>query len=162
MRDPTTRNMSGLLYESERVCHYCGEVYTCTSHRGKYCSRKCLQKYRYEHSMLNPEWRLNRLVSMAKNRATTKQVPFDIDTNYMMELWSYQNGKCAVSGIDLDLIMSKEFTTNPEAPSIDRIVPNKGYVKGNVRIVCYQVNAALSEYGEEQLLKMCEAIVAFR
>lgn len=99
---------------------------------------------------------------MAKNRAKTKRVPFDIGGAYLSELWDEQNGKCAVSGMEMDLIMSEKYLTNPQAPSVDRIIPSKGYVKGNVRIVCYQVNMALSEYGEEQLMKMCRAIVAYR
>jgi hypothetical protein len=47
------------------------------------------------------------------------------------------------------------------SPSLDKIIPKLGYVRGNVRVVCYQVNMALGEYGEEKLIEMCKR-VAFR
>lgn len=36
-------------------------------------------------------------------------------------------------------------------PSIDRIDSNKGYVRGNIRIVCYIANLAMSQFGEGAL-----------
>lgn len=161
MRNPNP-NISGIIFSSMKVCAYCENEFESNAYRGKYCSLSCGKRDRYESSVLNSEWRLNRLVSMAKNRATTKRVAFNIDTEYVYSLWNKQDGKCAVSGLDLDLTMSDRYSTNPQAPSIDRIIPALGYVRGNIRIVCYQVNIALSEYGEEQLMKMCKAIVAYR
>lgn len=157
-----TYNTSGINFISDKVCIGCEQEFTSYTFRGKYCTRDCHKKNRYRLSVGNPYWRLTKLSHMAKNRATTKNVPYDIDGDYLGQLWDKQEGCCAVSGMELDLEMSDKYLTNPQAPSVDRIIPALGYVRGNVRIVCYQVNMALSEYGEEQLIKMCKAIVAYR
>lgn len=133
-------------YSSHKVCKQCGKEFM-GAKNSRYCSGACSDMNMYEAKMLNPEWRISRLVAMAKNRAAEKSVPFDIDTEYMMTLWS---GKCAISGIPLELGRSEKGKVNPYAPSIDRIVPSLGYVKGNVRLICYQANVAISEFGLEQ------------
>jgi hypothetical protein len=48
---------------------------------------------------------------------------------------------------------------HPFAPSIDRIIPKKGYVKGNVQVVCWAYNAAKNQWGEDVLLTLAHAIV---
>ena len=105
--------------------------------------------------MEKPEWRLKKLMSMAKNRAKTKRIPFDLDIKHLMKLW---DGKCSISGVDLYL-KAGSGRVHRRAPSIDRIVPEFGYVKGNVRIVTYQVNVAISEFGEEGLMKLVSEVV---
>lgn len=98
--------------------------------------------------MLDYKWRLKKLYAMAKNRARDKDVPFDIDMEHLLELWG--EGFCSLSGIPLELGRSERGKVHPYAPSLDRIKPELGYTKGNVRIVCYQMNIAISEFGLEQ------------
>ena len=43
-------------------------------------------------------------------------------------------------------------------PSLDRIEPDHGYVKGNVRIVAFIVNLAMNEWGEEALWRLVESM----
>jgi hypothetical protein len=43
--------------------------------------------------------------------------------------------------------------------SLDRIIPVLGYVRGNVRVVCFAVNQARSDYGDEVLLIIAKALV---
>jgi hypothetical protein len=45
-------------------------------------------------------------------------------------------------------------------PSLDRIIPNLGYVPGNLRIVSNFVNIAMNEWGEEALKAFVEAYAA--
>lgn len=100
---------------------------------------------------------------MAKNRAKTGNLKFNLDKEYLIGLWEEQEGCCALSGRVFDLKRPrKNETVRANAPSLDRIKPNKGYVKGNVRFVCYQVNTALNEYGEEALLNLCKDVLAYK
>lgn len=98
----------------------------------------------------------------AKYRAKKLNISFNLDSKYLEGIWEEQQGRCAVSGRDFDLSRPNiEASTRPNSPSLDRINPKEGYIKGNVRIVCYQVNTALNEYGEEALISLCKDIIAF-
>lgn len=44
-----------------------------------------------------------------------------------------------------------------DTPSIDRIIPAIGYVYTNIRIVCFAMNVALHNWGEEVLFRVVEA-----
>ena len=133
---------------SIKICKTCTKEYLPESNHSKYCSSLCGQHNYYNKNMLNPEWRLNKLVSMAKNRANTKELNFDIDTDHMVSLWN--DGVCSITGIPFVLERPAKGKVHPYTPSIDRIVPALGYVKGNVRLVVYQMNVALSEFGLAQ------------
>lgn len=128
------------------TCKECSKLFEGRGN-AKYCSKLCLGRNSYEQKMLTSEWRLSKLLAMAKNRATTKGHKFDLDLDCLLGLW---DGHCALSGIKLELGRFEKGTVHPYAPSIDRIEPSLGYTKGNVRIVCYQMNVAMSEFGLEQ------------
>jgi hypothetical protein len=109
--------------------------------------------------MMKPSFRLSRLLGMAKNRAKVKSLPFDLDIKFLMNEW---DGVCSVTGIPFSLERPRTGKVHPYAPSIDRVTPSKGYVKGNVRIVCYQLNVALSEFGLEQFDSFVQAYISNR
>lgn len=88
---------------------------------------------------------------MAKNRAKTKNVPFDIDEHYLVSLWDNMSGRCSLTGQLFDLTnWGTKGQVNPRAPSIDRIIPKLGYIKGNIRLITYHMNVALSDFGEDE------------
>jgi hypothetical protein len=45
-------------------------------------------------------------------------------------------------------------------PSIDRTVPDLGYVKTNCRVVLHAVNVAMNKWGLDALLPIAEALVS--
>ncbi len=94
---------------------------------------------------------------MAKHRAANKNLPFDIDGDHLVALWEESDGCCALTGRTFDLASwGLKGQVNPDAPSVDRIVPSLGYVRGNVRLITYHMNISLSDFGTEifeQLLK---------
>lgn len=66
-----------------------------------------------------------------------------VDTEYLESLWNEQDGKCALSGLDMEV---RTRTLRPHnnylVASLDRIDSSKGYVVGNVQFVCYALNLA--------------------
>lgn len=72
---------------------------------------------------------INAAVNTAKARSKKKVVPFDIDVEYLVSIYPADK-KCPALGIDL--IWGRTSPRN-NSPSLDRIVPERGYVKGNVR-----------------------------
>jgi hypothetical protein len=142
----------------------CGISFETTHGNKKYCSSKCQIFYNSRNvwaaSKSNFGFRATYLLSAAKNRAKTKNIPFDLDREFLLHLWEEQEGLCCISGYPLNLetpinVGQPRF----DAPSLDRIVPALGYVKGNVRLVCYQINCAIHDYGAEHFLKLCRAVI---
>lgn len=92
-------------------------------------------------------------------RATKAGVPHAIDRYFIDRLLVDQKWCCAVSGIRLNPPRSSlKFNRDPFGPSLDRIIPQHGYIPGNVRIVCTMVNSAMGEWGLANLRKLVFAM----
>ena len=82
---------------------------------------------------------------------------------YLMELWSAQRGLCAVTGIPMawGRVLQGDIKRDGlgTAVGIDRIDNEVGYVRGNLQLVCAQVNFMRSGLSEEAFLEWCEAVV---
>lgn len=64
----------------------------------------------------------------------------------LIALWDKQGGLCAIS----DMSMTHEFK-NLRSASIDRIDSAKGYVHGNVQLVCQWVNYAKNNHSDAEI-----------
>lgn len=116
----------------------------------------------WDRQKLVPEGRCRILLSAAKNRSKTKELDFNLDLEYLISLWDEQDGCCCITGVPFNLDYSaKHREPNFDAPSLDRIVPELGYIKGNVRLVAYQVNMAIGPYGLEHFLDLCKQVVIY-
>jgi len=82
---------------------------------------------------------LTALCTKARSARKKSDIPFEIDHDYLIELWEQQNGRCAISNVHMthhsDGKGRKDFNA-----SIDRIIPELGYIHGNVQLVCDRVN----------------------
>jgi len=93
----------------------------------------------------------------AKDRAKKKNLPFSISRDFVENLWVEQEGKCAISGIEMTYTMfSGRVPTNL---SIDQISPNKGYTEGNIQLVCSAINQMKNDMSEEELFMFCLRVV---
>lgn len=68
-------------------------------------------------------------------------------------------GACPRTGFKFDLSPHAEHHRNPLSPSLDRIDGTKGYIKGNIQIVCSWYNIAKNEYSDAQMVAFCQAVV---
>lgn len=73
-----------------------------------------------------------RMLYSAKKRAKTKNIPFNLDISDIVIPTT-----CPVLGIELCI---NNHASKPNSPSLDRIVPEIGYVKGNVIVVSMKAN----------------------
>jgi hypothetical protein len=115
--------------------------------------QRAIQKVR-EWTAKSPRAALHRSLSNALKRRPTEN-PATIKS--LVELWKQQQGKCAVTGIEMVWCKGR---TLPESMSIDRIDQTKGYEIGNVRLVCYQVNTFRGRWSDEQMVEMATRIIA--
>lgn len=128
-----------------------------------YCSTECSKRHEYLVNSLEYKWRLGKLAAAAKFRAKDKNLDYNLTTDYLIGLWDATGGKCVLTNQVFDLTSwGKKGQVSPQAPSIDRIIPSKGYVIGNIRLVCYHINVALSEYGISEFDKLVAAYTKHR
>lgn len=74
-------------------------------------------------------------VCSARRRARKKNLPCNITAAYIA---SIMTDRCPVFGTKFRFLGNK--TIRPESPTIDRKVPSKGYVKGNVVVISSRAN----------------------
>lgn len=111
----------------------------------------------HEARLLILSKKINHLLGECKRRANKFNLSFDLDNNFLNDLYAIQKAKCAITNIDFDLLKVPEFRIRPWAPSIDRINSSLGYTKDNVRFVCVVVNLSLNQFGLSIFDKMCKA-----
>ena len=74
-----------------------------------------------------------KLISTAKARSKKNNLPFDIT----IEDFSIPD-VCPILAIKLQ---KGEGTCLPSSPSLDKIIPELGYVKGNVQVISHKANS---------------------
>ncbi len=79
----------------------------------------------------------------------------DINVQYVLDLFNKQNGKCALTGVDMTL---PDVGRSIFDLSIDRIDNSKGHIKGNVHLVCQGVNFMRNAYTVEEAHQLLAAI----
>ena len=107
------------------------------------------------------------IFNKAKSRAKKYNTPFDIEVEDWFAIYDAQDGKCALSGIEVTFTRDKNHpTVNASAKHIkwpynispDQIDAGKGYVRGNVQFVCSQVNMMKGELSIEALVHISRKI----
>lgn len=103
------------------------------------------------------------VVTKIKLRAKLRGKKFNLSGEYLWELYQNQNGKCALSGIDIGFTALSEYNlSNPHiSASLDRIDSSKGYIQGNVQWVHSMVNIMKNEFSEKEFLEMCKHITNY-
>ena len=87
----------------------------------------------------------NRLLNAARARARAKNIPFDIDVSDIVI-----PSVCPLLEIPV-FVNEGKGKPRPNSPSLDRIDPSKGYVKGNVWVICLKANTIKSNATIEEL-----------
>lgn len=77
------------------------------------------------------------LVTLAKQRAKKEGVPFAISDKDIKLV-----NKCPVLGIEIKYGLTK---CSNNSPTIDKFIPSKGYVPGNVELISMKANRLKSD-----------------
>lgn len=90
------------------------------------------------------------LFQAAKNRATRKGVPFTLEQEDIKVL-CIDLTTCPVLGIELGWFNTSMLDNSP---SLDRIIPSLGYVKGNIAVISQKANRIKNDATAEELGKV--------
>ncbi len=159
-----------------RLCKLCGVDISALYHNRKYCEsiicrRQMSQLKAKKYRDLNPvrnndNWnrysktmkgRTTLLLNYAKDRSTKLGLPFDLDRAFIFN--KLANGRCEITGETFGMLSDDGYRVSPRTPSLDRIVPSKGYVKDNVRMVCFIINVMHHEWSDSLLLEFATLVV---
>lgn len=84
--------------------------------------------------------------------AADRGLRWELSAQYLNSLWAQQDGRCALSGVQLD----NKYAT--ETVSIDRIDSDKGYVVGNVQLVHKVLNLMKRHMPDEEFVAWCKLV----
>jgi hypothetical protein len=94
-------------------------------------------------------------LTVLRGRAKKKNIPFTIDVDYALSIFP-KNKRCPVLDINFEFGFPNKTrgkgSDNFNSPSLDKIIPKKGYVEGNVIWVSRKVNAIKSDSTHEELM----------
>lgn len=159
--------------DGKLLCHYCGEYkpVECFSPNGggssirnnrrSICNECNSKRQRYHDLSLSDNKKLDKCLRFrflgARSRALNSNIEFNITFEYIKELWNEQKGICALSNVPMTYLLREGRT--PTNVSIDKIDRTKGYIKGNIQLVCMACNQIKSDLTEEEMYNFCKKIV---
>lgn len=148
---------SGYIY-----CFSCKEVleegrFYRKTKKGKYgkksdmcraCSQESARRtYRKHSSSIVDKYKSHpekKIYQNVKGRAKKQNIPFDLELSDII-----LPKKCPVLGIDII-----PFSSSDNSPSVDKLDPNKGYVKGNIAIISRRANSIKFNANSDEILKV--------
>jgi hypothetical protein len=100
-------------------------------------------------------WYIKNIIKNSKK----KKQSYDIDLQYLKDLWELQHGICPITGCKLTLrTHNYKQIRGPYQASLDRIDNTKGYIKGNVRFVSLMFNYARNIFSDEEVIDFCKTV----
>lgn len=150
-----------MVASTERVCKCCGKSFTRVVRAAqKYCSPECRRSFWnktfYKQGYItarhnkNPE---KMMLRSAKSRAKKKGLPFNITVEDII-VPEY----CPVLKIKLEA-NGGTGGAKRNSPSLDRIIPELGYVKGNVQVISNAANLLKGNSTPEDMLLFAEWVM---
>jgi hypothetical protein len=94
---------------------------------------------------------ISKIMYHAKRRAQRKSLPFDLTLDYLQAI---APDKCPIFKESLMWGINKKEDSKmirPMSPSLDRVVPSKGYIRGNVAWMSVKANMIKSNANSEEL-----------
>jgi len=110
-----------------------------------------------ESSLMKIKYKKNpipQMLSNAKIRAKQKGVDFNLTSQYLKKIFPKDN-KCPITGLNFEFgYINKEKINKNNSPSLDRIIPSKGYVIGNVMVISDLMNRMKQDSTFEDIEKL--------
>ncbi len=103
---------------------------------------------------------LKRLYWGSKAKALRDNKAFQITFEDLQKAWKRQKGKCAVSGIDMQLNSGTRQEPNLYRVSVDRTINSKGYLPKNVKLVIWSVNQGKGSGSLNDYINVCDHVSA--
>lgn len=134
-----------------KTCRGCRDLYMKKAEN----KRKISGREFYEITNKLPTSKLRSLLAGAKTRASKYNLNYNLDIEHLNELWNNQSGKCFYTNVSMKWAKDK---VSFWSPSLDKLDPSKGYVKGNVVFTLFAVNSFKQELNAKDFLRFVNGI----
>jgi hypothetical protein len=129
-------------------------IHRCEKLKITYKYKKILdRKNENKNKRLILEQMLKQKIKFGKSRCLKMNWDFNIDLEYMLQIFKKQKGFCFYSG---ELLSWKPNHKN--VLSIDRIDSGKGYVKDNVVLCIWDINRMKQELEVNRFIEICNIV----
>ena len=136
--------------------NYNNYTYKCNTCHNK--TKREVTKRGRRNKTVGSTYHLATMQKSARARAKKNNLPWNLSRNYLREIMT---DTCPILGIKFELNKKnqkwgkgKNKNNWQTSPSIDRIVPDKGYTKDNVIIVSLMANSIKNQATPYQILKV--------
>lgn len=146
------------------ACSRCGTDDRNASGKCRECRRNEQRRYvakpngRANHTMASRKHRntdpIRHWLSNMRWRAKKEGRPFDLTAEDIVV-----PDRCPLLGIPL--VRSSGLGAKPNSPSVDKVIPELGYVRGNVRVISYLANAMKNSATPDQLRTFAANVPAY-
>ena len=131
-------------------------------HNRRHICKDCATERQKKHNLnLNNDKKLLKCLRFrflgARDRAIKNNIPFNLTYDYIVKLWNDQHGICALSGLTMTYTLQEGRI--PTNVSIDKIDRTKGYIQGNIQLVCMACNQIKSDLTDLEMYNFCKKIV---
>jgi len=96
-----------------------------------------------------------KMVIAAKYRANRRNLPFDLTNDWAEKRWT---GFCELTGIPF--APRYAASTSIFSPSLDKIIPVKGYVQTNCRFILFGVNNLKHDGTDEEMYFVAKSLIS--
>ncbi len=132
---PCKHGHAGLRYKKNSSCVACASSQDIHG-----------RKERFKRDYAKPETWAKRLLWRTRERAEKLGIPFNLTVEDCVV-----PKVCPVLGLPLKVGGGRNC---PTSPSLDKIIPSKGYVKGNVRVISWRANEIKGNATADELAKV--------
>lgn len=122
------------------------------------CNRSRSRRFKCAIENGDIEFYIKRRIGTVKSRANKNNINFNLDAKYLIDLWNQQSGRCFYSNLPMNNSMKQDGFQSWDGPSLDRIEPTIGYVKGNVVWCIFGINSFKQSLGLKSFEDMIKSI----
>lgn len=147
-----------LFIENKRKCRKCESIFPVEENFYENLCAKCHKQYNnnyYEEYKKNMtlEQCIHHKFKVAKRRSEQLNINFDLDEQFLLELWNKQNKLCYYTKLPMQHKKGERYCL-----SIDRINSDLGYTKDNIVLCCDVVNIMKCSLYKDEFIKLCKII----
>ncbi|ATW58338.1 putative HNH endonuclease [Pseudomonas phage ventosus] len=137
-------------------CEQCSKEFAGNGRQKRFCQTECrLKWYAANSGKYVDKYKRDRphlvMLKSARHRAAKAGVPFDLTAEDIVI-----PEHCPVFGVPLE---TASGAAKQNSPSLDKIIPELGYVKGNVQVISNLANVMKHDATPEQLIMFAEWVL---